>query len=103
MTVQCKEKNLPMYSPNRVLVNHFIKDGFYFKDLVFFEIDKNIEINHIAEFWRSSIDGFRRAEGIINAYRAREDSTEEGVKLMFKSIKECSEYAREKCLSLQNV
>jgi hypothetical protein len=101
--LQCKQKNLAYYRPNHVLVNHFVNENFYFKDSVFFEVDTALDLDNAAEIWKSSIDGFRRAEGIINAYRSRTDYSLETERLLFDTIKNLSEYGKEKCLNLKNV
>ena len=101
--LQCKQKNLAYYRPNHVLVNHFVNEIFYFKDSVFFEVDTALDLDNAAEIWKSSIDGFRRAEGIINAYRSRTDYSLETERLLFDTIKNLSEYGKEKCLNLKNV
>lgn len=100
---QCLLWKMPMYVPNHVLVSHFTDPEFYFKDSVFFKTDENLSIDKISDFWYSSIDGFRRAQGIINAYKDRNDSNQETVDKLFKKIEELSLYARNKCLSLKNV
>jgi len=100
---QCKFKNLPQYKPNNVLVSHFIDTNFYFKDTVFFQVDESLTYDDIAHFWKSSIDGFKRAEGIIDTYRSRADSNKEVERLLFDAIEHLGNYGRDKCLSLKNV
>lgn len=103
LVYQCITKKLPVYRANRVLTNHFVNESLFFKDSVFFETEENFNIDRLADFWHCSIDGFRRAEGIVDAYRSRQDSTQLGEQNLFSAIEECKDYAREKCLSLKNV
>jgi len=100
---QSVTKGLPTYKTHRVLTNHYVNQNLYFKDSMFFETEECLDIDRLAHFWHSSIDGFRRAQGIVDAYRKRQDSTLKGEKQLFAAINECSEYARKKCLSLKNV
>jgi hypothetical protein len=99
----CKELNLPFYKPSHLLINHFCDDNvWYFKDSTFFHTE-NISVEEIANSWFYTIDGFKRAQGIIDAYSNRPDSDLEIRNKIFEEINVLKSYARNKCLSLQNV
>lgn len=99
---RCIINGLPFYEPKRVLTNNYFNDNLYFKDTVFQYSNPNITIDDIAKTWYSSIDGFRRAQGIISAYSSRDDITHYDVELLLAEVNRLKEYARDKCLSLKN-
>jgi hypothetical protein len=99
----CKELSLPFYKPSHLLVNHFAdKDIWYFKDSTFFHAEQNT-VDNLATSWFYTIDGFSRAQGIIDAYSNRFDSNVETTNKIFDEITKLKYYARDKCLSLKNV
>jgi hypothetical protein len=97
----CINQKLDFYAPNHLLINHFADDNlFSFKDTMFYYISKEDTIKDIADKWYSSIDGFRRAQGIIDAYKNRSDSDMDTVSLLFDEIENLKKYSRNKCLNL---
>lgn len=99
----CIQSEIPLYNFYRILTNHFVdKKHLYFKDNIFF-VSNNISLEEIETGLISSIDGFRRAEGVVSAYRDRNDSTVENVNKIFEEIENLKTYARKKCQNLINV
>jgi hypothetical protein len=50
----------------------------------------------------TTLDGFRRAQGIISAYRSRDDASEETVKAIYQAIDNLIDYSYTKCQKLKN-
>lgn len=100
----CKENKISYFKPRHILVSHLAEnDLWYFRDTVFFYTDKNLTVEDLAKSISDTIDGFRRAQGIIDAYSNRKDSSKETREKLFEAIEELKEYAENKCLSLENV
>jgi hypothetical protein len=100
----CLKLDLPFYENHHVLVNHFLyQDEIYFKDTLFYFTSENRqEIEMIAHSWMTTLDGFRRAQGIISAYRSRNDASEETVKEIYQAIDTLIDYSYTKCQKLKN-
>lgn len=103
LTEMCISKNLPFYNINRILTNNFLDHNiFYFKDSAFFVNDQMQDINKLEDVFRSSIDGFKRAEGIINTYRQHKNYKKEVVSLLFLEIEKLKDYVSHRCQNLKN-
>jgi hypothetical protein len=98
----CKQCNVPFFSPARTMTSHYYDNSFYFKDSIFFSSNKDLTVEDIADIISSNIDGFRRAKGIISAYQNRVDSNEFTVKMIYNEIENLKNYARTQCLNLKN-
>lgn len=100
----CLDLDLPFYENHHVLVNHFLsQDKIYFKDTLFyFTSENNQDLEQIGHSWMTTFDGFRRAQGIISAYRSREDAAEEVVTEIYNEIANLITYAKQKCQKLKN-
>jgi hypothetical protein len=97
---QCKELNLPYYENHHVLVNHFTDSSeFYFKDTVFDYTSESID--DLPDSWADTIDGFKRAEGIISAYRSRPDASELTASFLISEITVLKNYAWQQCQKLK--
>lgn len=95
------ELGLPYYKNHHALVNHFVDSkNFYFKDTMFEFASEEYTINELITDWANTFDGFRRAKGIISAYKSRPNSTEDGVNAIYKEIENLINYAEEQCQKL---
>jgi hypothetical protein len=97
---QCKELGLPYYENHHVLVNHFTDiSEFYFKDTVFDYTSDSID--DLPDSWSDTIDGFKRAEGIISAYKSRDDASDLTASFLISEISILKNYAWYQCQKLK--
>lgn len=100
----CLKLDLPFYENHHVLVNHFLHENeIYFKDTLFyFTSEDKQQLDKVAHSWMTTLDGFRRAQGIINAYKSRTDASEETVKSIYNAISDLIDYSYNKCQKLKH-
>lgn len=99
LLLNCNNNNILYFRPSKLLTSHFTSPNFYFKDTMFFS-ESSYTNDEIIKLWVSTLDGFKRAEGIFNAYRSRSDYALAIEKDIYLTITELQNYVRTRCRNL---